>query len=108
MVEIRKDKMAYKAKVIVANDIIQHPNADNLNLLRYGGVQFVVSKSLTQGMLVVLFPEDGQLSHNFCKANNLYRDSSKNKNPLKTGFFEDSRRVRAQPFRGQKSYGFVS
>lgn len=100
--------MTYKAKVIVANDIIQHPNADNLNLLRYGGVQFVVSKSLTQGVLVVLFPEDGQLSHNFCKANNLYRDSSKNKDPLKSGFFEDSRRVRAQPFRGQKSYGFVA
>lgn len=100
--------MKYKAKVIIVNDIAPHPNADNLNILKYGGVQFVVSKSLKEGDVVVLFPEDGQLSEEFCKENNLYRDASKNRNPLKSGFFEDSRRVRAQPFRGQKSYGFVA
>ena len=94
--------------VIVANDISPHPNADNLNLLRYNGVQFVVSKNLTPGTTVVLFPEDGQLSHEFCRENNLYRDASLNRDALKKGFFDENRRVRAQPFRGQKSYGFVA
>lgn len=100
--------MTYTAKVIVANDIVPHPNADNLNLLRYNGTQFVVSKNMTPGTVVVLFPEDGQLSEEFCKENNLFRDASLNKDNLKTGFFEQSRRVRAQPFRKEKSYGFVA
>ena len=100
--------MTYKAYVITASDILPHPNADNLNLLRYNGVQFVVSKNLTPGTTVVLFPEDGQLSHEFCCENNLYRDASLNKVVLKKGFFDENRRVRAQPFRGQKSYGFVA
>lgn len=97
----------YKAKVIQANDIIKHPNADNLNLLRYNGEQFVVGKDIKSGDVVILFPTDGQLSHEFCSANNLYRNSEMNSDKTKSGFFEETRRVRAQPFRGQKSYGFV-
>ena len=98
----------YKAKVIRANDIFPHPNADRLNILRYGSEQFVVSNNMMSGEIIVLFPADGQLSDEFCKNNNLYRDSSKNKDKSKTGFFEDTRRVRSQPFRGVKSYGFVA
>lgn len=98
----------YKAKAIVVNDIRPHPNADKLNLVYYGSEVFVVGKDLKVGELVVLFPSDGQLSHEFCKNNNLYRDASKNKDRLKSGFFEDSRRVRVQPFRGVKSMGFLA
>jgi len=98
----------YVAKVIQANNITEHPNADRLQLLHYGGLQFVVGKNMKLGDIVVLFGGDGQLSDEFCKENNLYRDSSKNKDSLISGFFEDSRRVRTQPFRGEKSYGFVA
>jgi hypothetical protein len=100
--------MTYLAKVIIANDIIPHPNADNLSLLRYNGTQFIVSKNLTPGTIVVLFPEDGQLSEEFCRENNLFRNASLNRDKLKAGFFEESRRVRAQLFRKEKSYGFVA
>jgi RNA ligase-like protein len=100
--------MTYSAKVIQANDLVQHPNADRLQILRYNGEQFVVGKDLNQGDIVVLFPTDGQLSHEFCSNNNLYRHAELNTDKLKTGFFEDNRRVRAQPFRGSKSYGFVA
>ncbi|MFZ2992613.1 MAG: RNA ligase family protein [Microgenomates group bacterium] len=100
--------MSYFAKVIQANDIVVHPNADKLNILRYGNEQFVISKDIEIGQIVVLFPTDGQLSHEFCKFNNLYRDTSKNRDKSKAGFFEDGRRVRSQPFRGVKSYGFVA
>jgi len=98
----------YKAKAIIVNDVRPHPNADKLNLVYYGSEVFVVGKDLKIGDLVVLFPSDGQLSHEFCKNNNLYRDASKNVDQLKSGFFEDSRRVRAQPFRGVKSMGFLA
>ncbi len=99
--------MSYKAKVIIANDITNHPNAERLQILRYGGEQFVIGKDISIGDMVILFPSDGQLSPDFCCYNNLYRDSEKNSDPSKKGFFEDTRRVRAQPFRGEKSYGFV-
>ena len=98
----------YTAKVIQANDITKHPNADRLQILRYSGLQFVVGLDVKVGDTVVLFGADGQLSHDFCKENNLYRDSSLNKDTSKSGFFEDNRRVRAQPFRKEKSYGFVA
>lgn len=99
--------MTYKAKAILANDIVPHPEADRLRILRYGGEQFVIGMDISVGDLVVLFPTDGQLSHDFCSYNNLYRDPDKNFDKSRKGFFEDNRRVRAQPFRGQKSYGFV-
>lgn len=100
--------MGYTAVVIQANDIMPHPNADRLNLLRYNGMQFVVSKDISIGDMVILFGADGQLSDDFCRHNNLYRDSAKNIDKSKSGFFEDNRRVRVQPFRKEKSYGFVA
>lgn len=99
--------MTYKAKVIVANDIVPHPNADRLQILRYNSEQFVIGTDISVGDVIILFPTDGQLSHEFCSNNNLYRDPFKNVDQSKKGFFEDSRRVRSQPFRGEKSYGFV-
>jgi len=100
--------MSYTASVIILNDIVPHPNADRLNIARYNGEQFIIGKDIQVGDTVVIFPSDGQLSHEFCHFNNLYRHADKNHNPLKAGFFEDSRRVRAQPFRGVKSSGFLA
>lgn len=53
-----------------------------------------------------LFPAEAQLSEDFCKNNNLYRDSDRNKDKNKKGFFGNNRRVRAQPFLKVKSEGF--
>lgn len=44
----------------------------------------------------------------FCKNNNLFRDSSLNTNPEIKGFFETNRRVRAQPFLKVKSEGYFA
>lgn len=102
--------MSYSAYVITANDIVPHPNPEvnRLNLLRYNGAQFVIGKDIQVGEAVVLFPEDGCLSHDFCYQNNLYRNASLNKDPLRSGFFEENRRVRSQPFKKEKSQGFVA
>jgi hypothetical protein len=97
----------YQAKIIRIVNIEKHPDADRLQIIRYNSMSFVVDLSFNAGDLVCLFPTDGQLSHDFCRHNNLYRVSALNDDETATGYFENSRRVRAQPFRKVKSEGFV-
>lgn len=99
--------MSYKAIVTKLRNVRPHPNADRVKLATCHGNQVVVGLDQEEGNLGVYFPCDGQLSHEFCHANNLYRDSAKNKFPDdKPGMFDDNRRVRAQKFRGSISDGF--
>lgn len=96
--------MSYKAKVCHISTR-PHPNADRVQLGVASGYQVVVGLETESGQLGVYFPCDGQLSHEMCMANNLYRKDPKTGEPM-GGYFEENRRVRAQPFRGQKSEGF--
>ncbi len=98
--------MSYKAVVIKLTNVRPHPNADRVQLATCLGNQVVVGLDSLEGHLGVYFPSDGQLSSEFCKANNLYRDSDLNANHEKTGMFDTNRRVRAQKFRGEISDGF--
>jgi len=82
--------------------------ADSIHLATVLGEQVVVSKDWGVGYIGILFPVDLQLSEEFCRENNLFRSSQDNKDNTKKGFFEPSRRVRAQPFLGVKSTGFFS
>jgi hypothetical protein len=84
-----------------------HPNADRLKIGHICGAVVVVSLDTQDGDLYAYFDCDGQLSAEFASANNLLRDSAQNADTTKSGFFEDNRRVRAQPFRGVKSEGFA-
>jgi len=97
----------YKCRIIEPDDIIQHPNADNLNLLQYNGLQFAVDKSYTVDSLYAMFFTDGQLSHEFCRKNNLYRNSELNEDTTKVGYMEDNRKVKAIRLRGEVSFGIV-
>jgi hypothetical protein len=96
--------MSYKAKVCHISTR-PHPNADRVQLGVASGYQVVVGLETESGQLGVYFPCDGQLSHEMCMANNLYRKDPKTGESM-GGYFEENRRVRAQPFRGQKSEGF--
>lgn len=98
--------MAYKAIVTALKNVRPHSNADRVQLATCHGNQVVIGLNSTEGELGVYFPSDGQLSHEFCKANNLYREATMNSNPEKTGMFDSNRRVRAQKFRGEISDGF--
>jgi hypothetical protein len=95
----------YQALVCKINNIRKHPNADRLRLATVQGFQIIVGPEQEEGELGIFFASDGQLSHDFCMANNLYR-----KNPLTGeamgGFFEENRRVRAIKLRGEYSEGF--
>jgi RNA ligase (TIGR02306 family) len=99
--------MSYKAIVTRLKNVRPHPNADRVQLATCHGNQVVVGLDSLEDHWGVYFPSDGQLSHEFCHANNLYRHSELNKFPEeKGGMFDDNRRVRAQKFRGEISDGF--
>jgi hypothetical protein len=54
-----------------------HPNADRLQLATCHGNQVVVGLDTSNGALGLFFPTDGQLSHEYCLANNLYTLSAR-------------------------------
>jgi hypothetical protein len=99
--------MSYKAIVTKLKNVRPHPNADKVQLATCHGNQVVIGLDSLEDHIGVYFPSDGQLSHEFCYANNLYRKAELNKFPDdKCGMFDENRRVRAQKFRGEISDGF--
>ncbi len=97
----------YKATILKIKNVRPHSNADRVLLATCHGNQVVVGIDTKEGDLGIYFPTDGQLSHEVCHYNNLYRESSLNYEPDgKTGMFDTNRRVRTQKFRGEISDGF--
>lgn len=96
----------HKCIVAKIDKIVDIPGADKIQTAYVLGEQVIVSKDWGEGKVGLLFPEGLQLSEEFCSYNNLYRNSEKNADKSKKGFFEDSRRVRSQPFMKVKSEAF--
>lgn len=93
----------YAAEVIEVKSINVLQGLDNLVGITAGGQQALVPKTTRVGDVLVVFPAESRLSHEFASANNLYRHSELNADPLQTGYLEDNRRVRAIRLRGEKS-----
>ena len=84
-----------------------HPNADKLQIGYCHGFQVVIGLNIEEGQLGVFFPTDGQISDEFCKANDLYPRFDDEGKRIGGGFIDPkNRRIRAQNFRGVKSEGF--
>lgn len=98
----------YKAIIAKVDHVAEIPNADTIQVAFVLGESVVVGKHAEVGDVGVLFCAGTQLSEDFCKYNNLHRDSSKNSNPEAKGFFEDNRKVRAQPFMKVRSEGYFA
>jgi hypothetical protein len=99
--------MSYKAVVTKLTNVRSHSNADKVQLATCHGNQVVIGLNHVEDELGIYFPSDGQLSHGFCSANNLFRKAEMNSDPeAKPGMFDENRRVRAQRFRGEISDGF--
>lgn len=90
--------MNNQAIIARVNETIEIPNANNVHVAVVLGEFCVTSKDVQKGDVGILFPEGLQLSEEYVRENNLSRRKENNKDPEKTGFFEESRRVRAQPF----------
>lgn len=96
----------HKAVVAKLTDVRKHPNADRLQLATVLGATVIVGISNKEGEVGLFFNSDLQLSEEFVKNNNLYSSPEKNLDPTKKGYFGNTRKVRAQSFRGVKSDGF--
>ena len=94
-----------KAIIAKVTSVMPINGADKIHVAVVLGELLVVSKSVGVGDIGVLFPVDTQLSEQYCHENNLFRDVTKNKDVSKAGFFESTRRVRAQPFLKVRSTG---
>lgn len=94
-------------KIIVARiaRVDPIPNADKIQVGYVLGEPVVVSKEHAVGDIGLFFPVDLQLSEDYVRENNLSRRVENNKDKDKTGFFDENRRVRAQPFLKVKSCG---
>lgn len=93
----------YVATIIRVPELHPVEGLDNLLALRMFGMQALVGKETEVGSIGVLFSTEVQLSQEFAAANNLHRHSNLNADPTKTGYLEDSRRVKAIRLRGVQS-----
>lgn len=96
----------YTAIVAPLVNVRPHPNADRLNLATVCSSQVILSKGIPENTLGIFFSDDGMLSQEMAHHNNLFSNPELNKDPDKKGFFSNPARVKAQNFRGEKSYGF--
>lgn len=96
----------YKAIVAKIDKTIPIEKAERIHIAVVLGEYCIVSKDWQVGKVGLFFPAGTQLSEDFAKNNNLYRDWTKNVDTTKAGFFDDNRKVRCQKFLGVKSEGF--
>jgi len=100
--------MSYKAIVSKIDKIEPIEGANNIQIAFILGNQVIVGKNEDVGYIGIFFGEEFQLSEDFCRENNLFRDKENNRNKNKSGFFDLNRKVRTQKFLGVKSEGYFT
>jgi hypothetical protein len=94
-----------KAVVFRIKSVRKHSNADRLNCTDIFGYNVIIGPNVKVGDLGIYFPEEVQLSPEFCAANNLVRTKDAEGKPS-GGMFEENRRVKTIKLRGERSEGF--
>lgn len=97
--------MAYCGYITRLKNVRKHSNADRLLLADCFTNTVIVSLDYTENQLGVYFPVDGQLSEEFCAANDLVRRKDENGNPCGGYLDPDKRNIKAMKLRGEKSDG---
>lgn len=93
----------YAATIVQVDRLVELANCDNVQAFPVLGYNAIVSKETQVGDTLVVFTAETQLSEEFLRANNLYRDPTLNQDPTQKGYFEKNGRVRAMKFRGHRS-----
>lgn len=96
--KLRVEETNYAATIVKIHSLVELEGADKLNGFPIFGMQALVSKDHQVGEFGILFPTECQLSGEYVKVNNLYRDQNLNADPTQKGYFEDKRRVKAVKF----------
>jgi hypothetical protein len=98
----------HKAIIAKVTHTAPIPGADKIHVAYVLGEAVIVSKDVVAGYTGTLFPADLQLSEQYCYENNLNRKSEKNKDITKSGFFDENRKVRVQPFLKVRSQAYFA
>lgn len=80
---------------------------DRIQLVKLFGTQVIVGKDVNIGDILVYVDSNMVMSHEFLSHNNLYRNSTLNKDQFKSGYFDDNGRVKCIKMRGTISDGFL-
>lgn len=94
-----------KALICKLGQHIPISGADRIVQVDMFGETIITQKTNEEGTIGLLFDCETQLSHEFCSANNLYRNKELNSNKEIVGYFEDNRRVRPIKLKGVKCSG---
>lgn len=99
--------MAYYGYITKINNIIKHPNADKLQIVKLFNTQSVVDLTYFDGQKVVYFPEGGTLNEEFARKCNLIR--IKNEDGTYSGGYLDPNKIRITTvkLRGEVSDGLI-
>lgn len=97
----------YCAYITTIKELRKHSNADRLQCATVFGSNVIVDLSYSEGMRVVYFPVDGQLSAEFAEDNNLVRKKDENGNNIGGYLDPNKRNITALKLRGEKSDGLV-
>ena len=98
----------YKAKIVTISKIHPIPQKDRIvaaEMEEIPGLQVVIGKEVKPGDVMVYFPENTQLSEEFCIANDLYEKDLGN--GRRSGYFDHKRRVKIIKLGGVRSEGFL-
>ena len=98
----------YLSKVVDIQEFVKHPDpkVERKKCAVVDGFIITVGIDSEPG-LYVYFPVLSQINPQLLQYLNLYRNKEKNKDPEKTGYFEDKGIVKAINLRGVKSEGFL-
>ena len=97
--------MAYCGYVVTIKELRPHSNADRLQIATIFGNDVIVDLNTQKGHQGVYFPVDGQLSPEFCAANDLVRRKDENGNQCGGYLDPEKRNIKALKLRGEKSDG---
>lgn len=101
-------KQEYCCTIIQIDKVEPIPNSDFLGTVNVNGLPIVVRKDqVKEGDIVFYAAHETKLAHKFLSANNLYEDSSLNKDTTKKSYFNKWGRVRTVKLRGVQSFGFI-
>jgi len=89
----------YCATVVKIDKLFPLENCDNLMGFSVFGYTAIVSKDTKPWTIGVVFTAETQLSDEYCKANNMYREPTLNKDVTQKWYIENNRRVRAMKLR---------
>ena len=97
----------YQAYITYVKNIRPAENSDYLNACEVFGNTTIVDKTITENMLVLYLPSDGQISVEFGEKNNLFRRKDDAGNNV-GGFIDPNKRnITAIRLRGNRSDGLV-